>query len=382
MAAENAVTSIEDIRLVEPENSPKPRRFLRRVMGAVAERASYGRRIGLSVLGGLALVGAVPEVASAWNSDSRSSAVDIAAVTGLAGGQIAEAKPKPAKPEAAAHQFKLQKIEQLPGNQLKVSPELREKLRASTLRFMIKGSDSVNASYTPHCTAVKISENVAITDGHCVAMVTKEEPLSAWDFALVDPMVEDTNGIPQLLNDTGVKANVDGIARGMYDVALLHVDTSVKNKIEGIPTGQSFSDVPALNAEFATDVLVSGEQVALYGLPSANLDKPYEDTGWIVGSTGELIWVAIKKPPAGEPNITCTAGFSGSMGILADGRIIGPLSYVSNNVTNYDPDLVKNVGKEFRVDLTGYDLCAFNKVDEKGLSDLRNKLNTPAQKPY
>ncbi len=71
MARGNLTTTIEEATEVVPENDAGDRRLIGRIFGVINERASYGRRIGMSALGALAFAAAVPEVASAWHSDSR-----------------------------------------------------------------------------------------------------------------------------------------------------------------------------------------------------------------------------------------------------------------------------------------------------------------------
>lgn len=275
--------------------------------------------------------------------------------------------PTSAIDEASAASKTMAKPKQLPGAGVTVKDATKEKLQQSTVKILARWK-GYEGDWYETCTGTKVNavgaEYVA-TAAHCFGEATgaesglidtqnnssSQEP-KALDFLHASPL-EYAISDPLLSSDQRKQTPlgiVEGIAIGVQgtDWALLKVRPTDVGEAQIQP--RTFNDIapfPYTSGLARKQQPVAGQQVALFGVPSASQNVPVPAKGTYLGraktynSFGKPVafdYVGIK--PKTPDRDTCNFGASGSSfsADVYDGKVAfvsGPLSRRLN--TKYDP---------------------------------------------
>lgn len=248
----------------------------------------------------------------------------------------------------------LRRVKDLPDYGEQVSLEKEQLLHAATVKLgrRLKGS---NYPWYEVCTGVKVSLNgqtYVATAGHCfmrdddptvnqIANPQKGGPddlprvrnitaLSNYEFAVLDPQVQSYQ------REQKPMASVAQVAvgpAGISDLALLQI-----GRDETAFSGLSSVRLEDLNTlTMNQHVPIPGQQAAIFGIPESSMNQPLATRGVYLGriSGADISTVAptldlVGITAATDSSDACDYGASGSMTILADGTVSGPLSFRNN----------------------------------------------------
>ena len=233
-------------------------------------------------------------------------------------------------------------LEELPGFGQLIRPALEQRLRAATVRVLWRPQGD-SGPWQQRCTGVRVrveSYTIVATAAHCVDLRPEPARQAAYAFFQSGFAVE-SSGVPFAVSrtnwtnltplpDASFKAYVGG---SDWAYAFVHAAHSTGfNRVPALPYRITPLRAPA-----------AGQQAYVYSLPASNHNQPVGMRGIYLGRMGQ------SGPPPADPSGTatpssgptvdlvginprsnrensCTPGGSGSLAILADGTLLGPLS--------------------------------------------------------
>lgn len=229
-------------------------------------------------------------------------------------------------------------VERLEGYGKKVSQEQRNSLEAATVK-VVKRQKASTEPWQPNCTATKVRVDGNIyyaTAAHCFmpdlttmgkgGAVNEPEAVNITDATTHDYAIISIKGE----NNNQPIAYMDAVSMNIQgnDWALMRAPENIIG----------YADKMA-SLDLDTRILPTpGQEVALYSAPQANEHQAVSATGIYLGRIADphqpnrhLDMVGLDNIDA--PNLdACNYGSSGSMAIMAEGYVTGPLA-VRNNTT-------------------------------------------------
>jgi hypothetical protein len=310
----------------------------------------------------------------------------------------------------------LSSVTDLPNYGQPVSEQTAAEMRQSLVLLVQRKPTSVPGqapnAWTDECSALKVpfaGQDYVMTAGHCLSSirpirVSETGSTNPEDFPNAYNMTfnqSEDYGV-QTINPDGSRSEVtpvDAISQSaVRDTALLRIDGSNDSR-SSFGSQPSFSGFESALAKNHIDAR-AGQQVAFYSMPGSAVPSVLEGHGTYLGNTlidgdkgGIVDLVGIENVDNGTKN-PCNYGASGSMGILASGDILGPLSTVNTTAyrnetahTNDPSEAIPNnaayirIDKEqkLKLDLSRYDVvCGFSSINTTALTELVEGFTHPA----
>ena len=339
------------------------------------------RALGAAAASAVALIGIAPETAQAAPGAAGSEKTALEAA---------------AKPDKKA---RLRRLAELPGFERQVTEAQRTALAKSFIKVMRRERGSGD-EWTPWCSAEKRNvgeQRYVLTAGHCFKNETGSRGGLVDNPILADPANEYLFGRYEYgvaaydkSNNPHVVGLVDRLTVSKdADAALLSVTPLPAEQLD--PGAPAFDDIGSLPIKPAVKKPQPGEQVALYGAPDSNGNRPFGVTGNYIGRIGIydddsrkksylIDFVAISPQSAAED--PCAPGGSGGLALTAGGRTLGPLSTLVNG--GYPNETRGTLGAEkalykswifylenyFNIKLAGKTLCGYGVLEPRIIPDL------------
>ncbi|MEK7562035.1 MAG: hypothetical protein AAB541_04200 [Patescibacteria group bacterium] len=233
----------------------------------------------------------------------------------------------------------LRRVEDLPGYEKKVSPEIRRKLAESTMRMVWRSKTaSGNTPWQEWCTVTKIAthgKSYGVVAGHCFPTANANfKDADAWPAQnIIGAMMNDyAIAKDDVQNPIAIVKGISVMAPGGSDFALVDIEAMTNEGGDGMT---DFNSIPALDYDAPQKAPIPGEQVALFSKPVAS-KLPVMATGrwlgrkWMGGLNGRQLVDIVGIDPYEPKDDACNYGASGSSAIAAGGFITGPLSMRNN----------------------------------------------------
>lgn len=292
----------------------------------------------------------------------------IATTAAVAWAGIAKAQPASAE---GLNQPELRSIESLPGYGKKTTPEQARHLKDSTVKiYEVQEKNGQVIWEGEICTGVKVAiggKSYVLTANHCFNNIfnkpegtfsgiinspAKNSPdfydfqkvsknnRNYFNFLIVDPHLSLHNGRDSMpiAKVTGLNMNVKGLDYSLLKTEPINAFTATGSSSQlKVPVPRSWDAIPSLPYKSATTTPALGQEATLFSVPDPYGNNPGNGVsakGTYIGRIQEydttsstykmLDVVALNVPTQGEDPAHERA--SGSTAVLADGRMLGPLS--------------------------------------------------------